>query len=594
MTFHNRGRKWIAFILTFLVAIAFSACNPNNFKSQAAQTSQLVVSVVSDPQTFNYALSQQLPNVFGLTFKGLTTINGKGEIEPELAESWTISADKKRIEFTLRPGLKWSDGKPLTADDVVFTYNDIAFNKEISTDIRDYLKIGVSGALPQVQKMSDRQVAFILPEPFSPFFSTTTGDSTSAIAILPKHALEASVKAKDADGNPRFMSTWGTDTDPKKIITNGPYTIESYSPSQRLVFRRNPYYWRKDKQGNSQPYIEKFIWQIVESTDTSLLQFRSGGLDIVGASPTNFSLLKKEEKRGKFTLYNGGPAYGQSFITFNLNKGRRNGKPLVDPIKSRWFNTVEFRQAVSYAIDRQTIINNIFRGLGEPQNSPIDVQSKYYLAPEDGLKVYDYNPEKAKQLLLKAGFKYNAKNQLLDADNNRVRFTLLTNSGGRTGEVMGAQIKQNLAKIGIQVDLNAIAFTVLGEKLHNTLDWECYFGGLIGSGVDPNDGANVWLTEGGLHSFNQGAQPGQAPIEGRVVSDWEQEIANLYIKGAQEFDEAKRKAIYDETQRITQEYLPYIYLVNPLSMAAIRDRIHNVKFSALGAFWNIYELKVDQ
>ncbi len=294
MTFYRRGRKWIAFILTIVVAIAFSACNPTNFKSQAAQTSQLVISVLSDPQTFNYALNQQSPNIFGLTFKGLTSINGKGEIEPELAESWTISADKKRIVFNLRPGLKWSDGKPLTSDDVVFTYNDIVFNQEISTDLRDYLKIGVSGTLPKVQKISDRQVEFILPEPFSPFFSTTTGDASSAIAILPKHALEASVKAKDSDGNPRYMSTWGTDTDPKKIVTNGPYKLESYNPSQRLVFRKNPNYWRKDKQGNSQPYIERVVWQIVESTDTSLLQFRSGGLDIVGATPVSFSLLKKE------------------------------------------------------------------------------------------------------------------------------------------------------------------------------------------------------------------------------------------------------------------------------------------------------------
>lgn len=594
MNFYKWGRKWIAFILTLVIAIAFSGCNPANFKSQAAQTSQLVISVLSDPQTFNYALNQQSPSIFGLTFKGLTSINGKGEIEPELAESWTISPDKKRIVFNLRSGLKWSDGKPITADDVIFTYNDIAFNQEISTDIRDYLKIGVSGTLPKVQKLSDRQVEFILPEPFSPFFSTTTGDATSAIAILPKHALEASVKAKDADGNPRYMSTWGTDTDPQKIVTNGPYKLESYNPSQRLVFRKNSNYWRKDKQGNTQPYIEKIVWQIVESTDTSLLQFRSGGLDIVGASPLSFSLLKKEEKRGKFTIYNGGAAYGQSFISFNLNKGKRNGKPLIDPIKSRWFNTVEFRQAVSYAIDRQSIVNNLFRGLGEPQNSPIDVQSKYYLSPEDGLKVYNYEPEKAKELLLKAGFKYNNKNQLLDWNNNRVRFTLLSNAGSKTGEAMSAQIKQNLSKIGIQVDLSAIAFTVIGEKLHNTLDWECYFGGLIGSGVDPNDGANVWLTEGGLHSFNQASQVGEEPIEGRVVSDWEQKIADLYIQGAQEFDEAKRKAIYDETQRITQEYLPYIYLVNPLSMAAIRDRIQNVKFSALGAFWNMYELKVDE
>ena len=99
MIFYNRGRKWIAFILTLVIAIAFSGCNPANFKSQAAQTSQLVISVLSDPQTFNYALNQQSPSIFGLTFKGLTSINGKGEIEPELAESWTVSPDKKRIVF---------------------------------------------------------------------------------------------------------------------------------------------------------------------------------------------------------------------------------------------------------------------------------------------------------------------------------------------------------------------------------------------------------------------------------------------------------------------------------------------------------------
>jgi peptide/nickel transport system substrate-binding protein len=111
--------------------------------------------------------------------------------------------------------------------------------------------------------------------------------------------------------------------------------------------------------------------------------------------------------------------------------------------------------------------------------------------------------------------------------------------------------------------------------------------------VEPNDGANVWLTDGGLHSFNQKPQAGQPPIEGREVAPWEAEIGRLYIEGAKELDEAKRKAIYAETQRLTQEYLPQIYLVNGLSMTAIRDRIQNTKYSALGgAVWNIYELKV--
>ena len=588
-------RRWFLVLLALISAIALSGCNPTEFKTEAAQVPQLVVSVLTDPQTFNFALNQQSPSIFGLTFKGLTSVNGvTGEIQPELAESWQISDDKLRVTFTLREGLKWSDGEPLTADDVVFTYDQIVFNLEIPTDIRDYVTIGASGAFPKVRKLDDRRVEFILPEPFAPFLTSTTGNTGNAVAILPKHALQKSVSSKNSDGNPQFLSTWGTDTDPAQIIVNGPYKIESYIPSQRLVFRRNPHYWRKDAQGNPQPYIERYIWQIVESPDTSLMQFRSGGLDSVGVPAANFSLLKREEKRGNFKIYNGGPAIGTTFISFNLNKGKRNGRPLVDPIKSRWFNTVAFRQAVAHAIDRQTIINTLLRGLGELQHSTIDIQTPYYyLSPKEGLKVYDYNPGKARKLLLGAGFKYNNKGQLLDAEGNRVRFTMLSSAGSRISDAVGTQMKQDLGKIGIQVDLNPIAFTVLGERTHNSLNWECYFGAMSGGGIEPNDAANVWLLDGGLHSFNQAPQPGQAPIEGREIADWERKIADLYIKGAQELDKQERKAIYDEAQQLAQEYLPYIHLINPLAMGAIRNRVQGVKYSVFeGAFWNIYELKV--
>jgi peptide/nickel transport system substrate-binding protein len=286
---------------------------------------------------------------------------------------------------------------------------------------------------------------------------------------------------------------------------------------------------------------------------------------------------------------------GTSFIAFNLNKGQRNGKPLVNPVKSRWFNTVAFRQAVAYGINRQAMINNISRGLGALQDSPMIVQSPYYLSPKEGLKAYDYNPEKSKELLKGAGFKYDSKGQLFDAQGNRVRFTLLTNSGGRA-EFVGSQVKQDLSKIGMQVDFQAIAFNVLVDKLSNTLDWDCYYGGITGGSVEPNSGANTWSPDGGLHIFNQKPQPGQPPIEGREVADWEEKIGQLYIQGAQELDEAKRKAIYVETQRLAQEYVPFIYLVNPLSLAAVRDRIQGIKYSAIGGtLWNVYELKaVDQ
>ncbi|MEL6166638.1 MAG: ABC transporter substrate-binding protein, partial [Cyanobacteria bacterium J06628_3] len=291
--------------------------------------------------------------------------------------------------------------------------------------------------LPKVKKLDERRVEFILPEPFRPFLQNMR------TVILPKHALQESVETKDSEGKPLFIQKWNVDTPVDEIITNGPYKLGRYTPTQRVIFERNPYYWKKDK-----PFIGQINWELVESQDTSLLQFRSGSLDYIGVSPEYFSLLKREEERGNFRIENGGPATGTSFVFFNLNKGRRNGKPLVDPVKSKWFNNKQFRQAVAYAIDRQTMINNTYRGLGKTQNSPVSVQSPYYLSPEEGLKVYNYNLEKARELLNEAGFKSNSQGQLADSEGNRVRFTLLTNSGNKIRESMGAQIKSDLSKIG--------------------------------------------------------------------------------------------------------------------------------------------------
>ena len=584
-------RRWLSFALVFLIGFALSSCNPAAFRTDAAPESQLVFSILSDPKTFNPALSEESPNIFSLTLEGLTTQNGiTAETEPALAESWQISEDKLRFVFTLREGLKWSDGEPLTADDVVFSYNEVYFNEKIPTSTRDVLRIGDSRALPEVRKISDRQVEFILPEPFAPFLRTT------GTPILPAHALRSAARTEDENGELEFLSTWRIDTPPDELVANGPYFLKSYRPNQRLIFKRNPYYWRRDEEGNAQPYINSIVWEIVEKQDTALLQFRSGILDSNGVSPENFSLLKREEKRGDFTIYDGGPATGTTFIAFNLNKGRdpESDKPVVDPIKSRWFNTVKFRQAVAYAIDRQTMIDNTFRGLGEPQNSNISVPSPYYLSPEEGLKTYDYNPEKARELLLEAGFQYNDEEQLLDADGNQVRFTLLTNAGNQVREAMGAQIKQDLSKVGIQVDFQPIAFNALVEKLSNSLDWDCNLIGFTG-GVEPNNGFNFWSPEGRLHLFNIQKKGGQTPVAGWEVADWESKISDLYIQGAQELDEQKRKAIYAEAQEIVQEYLPVIHLVNPLSLQAVRNRVKGIQYTALGgAFWNIHELKIEE
>ncbi|MDZ8241234.1 MAG: ABC transporter substrate-binding protein [Nostoc sp. ChiQUE01a] len=588
--FFTIKRFWLTIILSSAIAFTVTACNPSNFKTAAAQVPQIVSAVLSEPSTFNYALNESAYSVFGFIYDSLINENPiTTKLEPGLAESWEVSEDAQRVVITLREGLKWSDGKPMTADDVVFTYNEIYLNPKIPTSLKDALKVGEKGTLPKVRKIDDRRVEFTIQEPFAPFVRYVGG-----IPIMPAHALQQAIRTTESDGNPKFISMWGTGTDPKQIVGNGPYVMESYVPSQRVIFRRNPYYWRKDAQGNPQPYIDRIVWQIIESTENQLISFRSGQLDDLEIPPEGFSLIKREEKRAKFKIYNGGPNTSTTFISFNLNQAKNSqGKPLVDPIKSRWFNQKEFRQAIAYALDRETMKINAYRGLGELQNSFVYVKSPYFLPPEKGLKVYNYEPTKSKKLLLDSGFKYNAQNQLLDADGNRVRFTLLTNSERKVRGDMAAQIQRDLARIGIQVDLQILSFNSYLEKLKVTQNWDCYLGGFAGGGVEPHGASNIWRINGASHAFNQGAQPGDPPLIGWEVSDWEKQIDSLYIKGAQVLDENKRKEIYYEYQRIASEQLPFIHLVEGLNLQAVRDRFQGIQYTALGGpFWNLYELKV--
>lgn len=581
-------RFWAVAMVTFCLALTVTACNPQGYKTQAAQVPQLIDSTLSDPKTFNAVLSNESPTPLSLMYEGLITEDAiTGKLEPNLAEKWEISPDKKTIKFTMRENLKWSDGQPLTVDDVLFTFRDLYLNPKISSDTQDVLKIGKQRVFPSVRKVNDRQIEFTTPEPFSPFLRTL------GLTILPKHALEKTVTQLGSDGNPLFLTTWGTDTDPKKVVCNGPYTLETYTATQRLVFRRNPNYWRKDAQGNPQPQIERIVWSIVQNRDTELLQFRSGGLDISEPlRPEDFSVLKREEKRGGFTVLMGGTRPMTTFMAFNLNQGKRNGKPLVNPVKSKWFNNVKFRQAVAYAIDREKINTNLYRGLGILLNSTILPISSYYLSPQGGGRAYNHDPEKSKQLLREAGFKYNDRNQLLDADGNLVEFSLMTNAENNLRQAIISQISQDLSRIGMKVNLTPVNFNVMIGKLDDSLDWEAYLIGM-GGGREPNDGANVWSPDGSSHAFNQQPQAGKAPLEGRVVSDWEAEIGRLYIEGAQEFDEAKRKEIYGRVQKITQEQLPWIPLVTERIMGVVQNEVQGVKYPETGgALWNIYELRI--
>ena len=587
----SRAVGFLVRIILCCLLILTSGCSPTLLNSQSNNNSRLVLVSPSPPSTFNYAMSRSSYDFFRFIYEGLISENGlTGELEPALAESWVLSENKKRIIFTLRSELKWSDGKPLTADDVIFTYQDIYLNQKIPTIYRDFLRIGSSGAFPSVKKIDRRRVEFILPEPFAPFLRYI-----EKLKILPAHALRNTILSTDGDGKPLFLSTWNTNTQPQKIISNGPFKLANYIPSQRIILEKNPFYWRNDSAGNSLPYIDKLIIQIIPSTDNQLIRFRSGELDSIGVDPEAFQLLKREEERGKYKIYNRG-ALGYRFVGFNLNQAKNSeGKPLLNPIKSRWFNNLAFRQAVAYAINRQQINNTIYRGLGEIKHSPLGVQSSYYLSPEAGLKVYKYNPEKSKKILLDSGFQYNDANELLDENGNRVEFTILVKSEEKIRIDTAVKIQGDLSHIGIKANLQILNFNSVLKKLLSSRDWECYVGafGVPGADIEPNLLSLFWLSNGSFHQFNLGSKPGEPKIKNWQVSDWEKEIDRLFTAAYQTIDENKRREIYGEFQQIVAEQLPIFFLVNPLAIQAVRNHIDNFKSSAIGsAFWNIDELKI--
>lgn len=572
-------KRVLSFLLLCLTVITIVGCtNASNLTKQ-----RLSLPIDSDIKTFNPVLVSDAysSQALSLVFNSLLTTDEKGNLIPELAEKWEFKQDGLELVFTLKPDLKWSDGKPLTMEDVIFTFQDIYFNPDIPSAIQEILRIGEKRKLPKLKQLNDRSVSFILPEPFAPFLRFVGGAS-----ILPKHILAEAVKTKDENGKSKFLQTWGIDTDLSTLVGSGAYKLSRYLPAERLTYDRNPFYYRAPL-----PNIAKIVYQIMGSPDSVVLRFRSKEIDVIPqVRGQDFQILKRFEKQGKFKIYPLGEVSNRSFIMFNLNRGRnKSGKPFVDPVKAAWFNDVNFRRAIAYAIDRSAMINTYYRGLGAPQDSPIPAISPYHFSRQDGIPFYDYNPEKAKELLSKSGFKYNKNNRLVDQNNNEVRFTLMTSSGG-AGASLAPMIKNDLDRIGITVDLQILEFTALIDKLDRSKEWEMSMLG-FGGGIEPHGSFHLWYSEGTSHLFNAGPNPGEPPYPGRVISDWEKQIDRLLIAGAKEINEAKRRQIYGEFQRIVQSQVPLIYLVTPLAMTAIRDRVQGVAPSPVGGgLWNLDEL----
>ena len=529
---------------------------------------QIVTSVIGEgPKTFNPFnskdnISSQMSSIM---YDGLLTTNPvTGQPMPKLAKSYKIMPDGKTYIINLRKGIKWSDGKPITADDVVFTWRDIIFAGMGDTSTRDSLII--DGKLPTVKKLDNYTVEFVTPKPYAPFIMMLSA------SIAPKHYFEPAIK-KGAKYFDTFLST---NVNPKDIVTSGAFKLKEYVPAQRVVFEKNPNYYEINKKGQKLPYLDRVIYLIVGDLNNEVLKFEAKETDLISLQGSKVARYKSQESRSDFKLYNLGPDTGTMYLSLNLNdRKNEKGEYYVNPIKHKWFSDVNFRRAIDLAIDRKNMVLNIANGIGEPLFTPESLNSIYL---NKNLKPYNKDLDKAKSLLKLSGFYTDKKGRLFDKDGNRVEFNLYTNAGNTEREAIGVMVKQDLEDLGMKVNFKPIEFNSLVNKLVSTFDWEMVIMGLTGSPIEPNGGKNVWLSDGRLHLFNQ-----RTPEEGKKnILPWEKELDEMFTKGALATNFSRRKKYYDRYQEIVYDKKPFIYIYSPIRIVALRNKFGNIYPTSLG------------
>jgi peptide/nickel transport system substrate-binding protein len=532
---------------------------------------QLVVGQRSEPKTLNPVTAADLPSreVIRQTTADLIHINrGSQQTEPSLATSWKMSRDGHAFTLKLRRGVRFSDGQPFDADDVVFSFQ-VYLDEKVHSPQRDLLV--VSGKPISLIKIDAYTVRFTLAEPYA-----AAERIFDSVAILPRHILEKPYR----EG--KFDQVWTLSTNPSEIVGLGPFRVKEYVQGQRIALERNPYYWKADAKKNRLPYVDGLVFLFVGNEDAQVLRFQAGDTNLlsrIGAE--NYALLSKDAQTRGYELFDLGPSLEYNFLVFNQND--LSGKKL-DKITTEqsWFSDLRFRQAVSAAIDRQGIIKLVYAGRGQPLWGNVSPSNKFWV--DQSLARPARSLDHAKELLKSAGFSWNGDGQLLDAHSRPVEFSIITSSSNTQRTKMATIIQDDLSKLGMNVHVVPLEFRAVLDRVFQTYDYEAAIMGLGGGDADPNPEMNVWLSSGGTHIWHLG--------ETKPATDWEAQVDQLMQKQMVELNYKKRKQFYDQTQEIISQHMPFIFLATPNVLVGARKELGNFKPAILdpNTLWNSEQL----
>lgn len=485
---------------------------------------------------------------------------------PALAESYS-TADGKTVDVVLRDGLKFSDGHALTSADVEFTMQGIYDKRTGAPIFRDAMLVNDKEIETKV--IDERKFQFVFPEKVA-----SVENYLENLAVLPKHVLEADLQSGKLGESQKITA------DPASIVTSGPYIVDSVQAGERVTLKRNPNYWKKDSAGVQLPYLDNLVVETVKDPNDTLARLQQGTLGIADRiRTTDFASLKSSG--GTTQTFDAGPGLMTDHLWFNLNPAKQSGESLESGPKYKWFANKQFRTAVAYAIDRNSIATSTLQGLATPLYGFVPAGNRAWLDPN--LQRTEYDPARAKTLLTDAGFETRRsgdKEELYDREGNRVEFTIIVRAENEPRKLMAAVIQEDLSKLGMAVQVAPIDTAGVQERWNKTFDYDAVLDGLSLTALDPSSFGGLLLSSAAVHQWR--------PKQANPASEWEAKIDELFGQQAQETDPDKRKQIFYQIQAIMAEEMPIIPIVSRHIVSAGNQKIGNLSPSSILPFslWN--------